>query len=191
MDKFKTATDCNICGKELVKEEFLDSLPVWLLDAGIDDYRYCGQSHKRCYYENKKTGFYEIKLKRVTEQEDKEKAKKVKKMHVLYKATTTEELPRRGKRSLSQNRRIQGCSSQCLQQQTQDKTQDGGNTSCISQLERLRRASPDAGNVAGQKRSCSMEKYITFTMGNLRFIDSLAFFLSSLEAVVKPTQRKI
>ena len=43
-EKFKTATDCHICGKGLVKEEFLDSLPVWPLDEGID--RYWGQSHK-------------------------------------------------------------------------------------------------------------------------------------------------
>ena len=74
-EKFKTAADCHICGKCLVQEEFLDSLPVWQLD----DYRYCGQSHKTCYYENKKTGLYEIKLKRVEEQADKEKAKKLRK----------------------------------------------------------------------------------------------------------------
>ena len=35
--EFRTATDCHICEKSLVKEEFLDSLPVWFLDAGIDD----------------------------------------------------------------------------------------------------------------------------------------------------------
>ena len=57
-EEFKTARDCHICGKSLVKEEFLDSLPVWQLDEGIDDYRYCGQSHKKCYYENKKTDLY-------------------------------------------------------------------------------------------------------------------------------------
>ena len=36
----------------------------------------------------------------------------------------------------------------------------------------------------------NMEKYITFTTGNLRFIDSLAFFLCSLEAVVKSTPKE-
>ena len=35
-EEFKTATNCHICGKSLVKEEFLDSLPVWQLDEGID-----------------------------------------------------------------------------------------------------------------------------------------------------------
>ena len=55
-EKFKTATYCHICGKGLVKEEFLDSLPVWLLDEAVDDYQYCGQSHKSCYYKEKKIG---------------------------------------------------------------------------------------------------------------------------------------
>ena len=27
--KFKNATDCHICNKSLIKDEFLDSLPVW------------------------------------------------------------------------------------------------------------------------------------------------------------------
>ena len=79
--KFKTASDCHICGNGLVDEEVLDSLPVWQLDEGIDDYRYCGQSHKRCNYENKKTSLYEKKLKRVEEQADKEKAKKLKNVY--------------------------------------------------------------------------------------------------------------
>ena len=36
----------------------------------------------------------------------------------------------------------------------------------------------------------NMEKYITFTLGNLRFIDSLTFLLSSLDAVVKSTPKE-
>ena len=53
----------------------MDSLPVWPPDEGIDDYRYWGQSHKSCYYKEKKSDFYLIKLKRVAEQADKAKAK--------------------------------------------------------------------------------------------------------------------
>ena len=34
------------------------------------------------------------------------------------------------------------------------------------------------------------EKYISFTMGSLKFIDSLAFLLSSLDAVVKSTPKE-
>ena len=35
-----------------------------------------------------------------------------------------------------------------------------------------------------------MEKYITFTMGNLKFIDSLSFLLSSLDNLAKSTPRE-
>lgn len=35
-----------------------------------------------------------------------------------------------------------------------------------------------------------MEKYISFSLGNLRFIDSLAFLLESLDSVVKATPRE-
>ena len=36
----------------------------------------------------------------------------------------------------------------------------------------------------------NMEKYISVTMGKLRFIDSLAFLLSSLDSVVKSTPKE-
>ena len=48
------------------------------LGEGIDDYPYWGQSHKRCFYTEKKSNFYPIKLKRVSEQEDKARAKRQK-----------------------------------------------------------------------------------------------------------------
>ena len=33
-EKFKSATDCHICNKSLIKDEFLDSLPVWSIEGG-------------------------------------------------------------------------------------------------------------------------------------------------------------
>ena len=54
-------------------------MPVWLLHEGIEDYCYWGQGHKICYYKDKKADIHQIKLKRVAQQEDKEKAKKLKK----------------------------------------------------------------------------------------------------------------
>ena len=61
-EKYKNATDCHICNKSLIKDEFLDSLPVWSIE-GVEDsensensekYTYCGQWHKKCYYIAKK-----------------------------------------------------------------------------------------------------------------------------------------
>ena len=45
--KHIAAVDCHICNKSLVKDLFLDSMPVHDNDTG----RYCGQSHRKCYYE--------------------------------------------------------------------------------------------------------------------------------------------
>ena len=44
-EKHKNATECHICNKSLIKEQFLDLLPVW-----NNEDCYCGQSHKKCFY---------------------------------------------------------------------------------------------------------------------------------------------
>ena len=45
-EKYKNAIECHICNNSLIKDEFLDSIPVCDHKRG----RYCGQSHKGCYY---------------------------------------------------------------------------------------------------------------------------------------------
>ena len=45
-ENHKIATECHICSESLYRDFFLDSLPVCNHDTG----RYCGQSHKMCYY---------------------------------------------------------------------------------------------------------------------------------------------
>ncbi|XP_078356312.1 uncharacterized protein LOC144641138 [Oculina patagonica] len=52
-EKFKNATDCHICEKSLIKDYFLDSLPVWKSEEG-SEYTYDGQWHKKCFYNAKK-----------------------------------------------------------------------------------------------------------------------------------------
>jgi len=37
-EKFKNANDCHVCNKSLIKDEFLDSMPIWNHDTGS----YCG-----------------------------------------------------------------------------------------------------------------------------------------------------
>ena len=44
--KQENATDCHTCGKSLFKEKFLDSISVYDHNSG----RYCGQSHRQCWY---------------------------------------------------------------------------------------------------------------------------------------------
>ena len=77
-EKFRTARDCHICGKDLIEAEFLDSLPVWLQNEEIDDNKCWGQSHKRCHYTEVKSGIHQIILNKEIDQADKEKAKEQK-----------------------------------------------------------------------------------------------------------------
>ena len=49
---FNKATHCHICEKALVKESFLDSVPVYDQNGG----RYCGQAHKRSCFKDKFIG---------------------------------------------------------------------------------------------------------------------------------------
>ena len=48
--KHRNAAECHICNKSLYRDQFLDSISVHNPDTG----NYCGQSHKRCYFETTK-----------------------------------------------------------------------------------------------------------------------------------------
>ena len=56
-EKYKNATDCHICNKSLIKDEFLDSLPVWRIEDGEGGEKcsYKGQGHKKCFYREQKS----------------------------------------------------------------------------------------------------------------------------------------
>ena len=53
-EKFKNATDCHICNKSLIKDDFLTSLPVFNIEEaseeGSEKCSYRGQWHKKCFY---------------------------------------------------------------------------------------------------------------------------------------------
>ena len=63
-EKFKNATDCHICNKSLIKDEYLDSLPVFKIEEGEEKCSYRGQWHKRCYYKVQKQQQEEQKIKK-------------------------------------------------------------------------------------------------------------------------------
>ena len=58
-EKFKNATDCHICNKSLIKDEFLDSLPVFNIEEKCS---YRGQWHKKCFYMAQKEQQWGIQL---------------------------------------------------------------------------------------------------------------------------------
>jgi len=51
---FKKATDCHICNKALIKDEFMDSLPVWNVEEAAEGekWSYWGQGHKKCFLQS-------------------------------------------------------------------------------------------------------------------------------------------
>jgi len=77
-ENFKNAADCYICNKSLIKDEFLDSLPVWNIEKageeGSEKLSYWGQGHQKCFYtaqkELKEEGGAPQYLKKLKEEED-------------------------------------------------------------------------------------------------------------------------
>ena len=63
-EKFKKAADCHVCNKNLIKDQFLDSLPDW--NNQTDSYG--GQSHKKCFYEAQKKWYFLRLRRRLTDQ---------------------------------------------------------------------------------------------------------------------------
>jgi len=77
-ENFKNAADCHICNKSLIKDEFLDSLPVWNIEKaseeeGGENWSYWGQGHKKCFYQAQQRVVQ--RLKRLTDKKDQMKAR--------------------------------------------------------------------------------------------------------------------
>ena len=73
--KYKNATDCHICNKSLIKDEFLDSSPVWSIEDGEGGEKcsYRGQGHKKCFYRAQKEQQWGIlKLQKLKDQKKKD-----------------------------------------------------------------------------------------------------------------------
>jgi len=71
-EKFKNATDCHICNRSLIKDEFLDYLPVWNIEEageeGSEKCSYWGQGHKKCFFiAQKEQQWWVQRLKRLTD----------------------------------------------------------------------------------------------------------------------------
>ena len=121
---FKRAADCHICNKSLIKEEFLDSLPVWNIEevseegsedaskeaskVGKEKWSYWGQGHKKCFYKEQKERKEQQKvvqrLKRLTDEKDQMKAKLQE--NCKFCGNTSEKLQRRRKGPLPHNGQV-------------------------------------------------------------------------------------
>jgi len=190
-ENFKNAADCYICNKSLIKDEFLDSLPVWNIEEegeeGGENLSYWGQSHKRCFYnaqkKRKEDGDEPQCLKRVKDEEDKRKAENQENCKYCEKPL----LQKNFRDAVKDHCHITG------------KFRGAAHSDCNMKL----RINPKTykipvvfHNPMSQQQkevNCianNMEKYITLSLGGLSFINSLNFLQGSLDSLVSATPKE-
>jgi len=123
--KFKAATECHICNESLVKAG-RDSFGMYDPNTGY----YCGQGHKRCYYEAMK-GFVGPRRERKPKGPDNEACV------YLQDPAAGKRIQRCSERPLPHNRKISRSRAQCLQPKAPHKAQNDANTSDLPQPEGL------------------------------------------------------
>ena len=183
--KFKSATDCHICNKSLIKDEFLDSLPVWSIEGG--------EGSEKCSYKGQWQWKF-LCLKKLTEKEDQLKAKLQKNCSFCRKTLLQKNFRDAVKDHCHITGRYRGAAhNECnLKLRINPKTYqipvmfhnlrgyDAHHLmQAISQLQK------EVKCIAN-----NMEKYVTFSVGNIRFIDSLNFLQASLDSLVSATPKE-
>ena len=197
--KFKSATDCHICNKSLIKDEFLDSLPVGSIEEdseGREKCSYKGQGHKKCFYKAQKEQQWGIlRLKRLTDKKDQLEAKKNQK-NCMFCGNPL--LQKNFRDAVKDHCHITGryrgaADNNCnLKLRINPKTyqipvvfQHLRGYDAHHLMQAMSQQQKDVKCVAN-----NMEKYITFSVGGLRFIDSFNFLQYSLDKLVSATPKK-
>ena len=205
---FKNADSCSICEKKLVKENFLDSLPVYTTGYITKKEKYRGQYHKRCFYEqlNQQSDLMEIMCNNATKEDDFEMIK-------LKKAGKDD------KQKAEKQTDCYTCKKPLLHKYYRDAVKDhchltgkyrgAAHSECNLKLKinpKTHQVPVVFHNLRGydahhlmqamanlnKEVKCvanNMEKYITFSVDGLRFIDSLNFLLASLDSLVEATPK--
>ena len=196
--KFKNATDCHICNKSLIKDEFLDSLPVWSIEGGEGSEKcsYRGQWHKKCFYiaqEEEKWGI--LRLKRLTDKKEQLEAKKQK--NCLFCGNSL--LQKNFRDAVKDHCHITGRYRGAAHNECNLKLRINPKTYQIPVVFHNLRGYDahhlmQAMSKLEKEVKCianNMEKYITFSVGNIRFIDSLNFLQASLDSLVSATPKEL
>ena len=187
--KFKSATDCHICNKSLIKDEYLDSLPVF--EDTAESY-YLGQYHKKCFYKAQKE--QQWVLKRLTDEMDQLEAESQENCNLCEKPLLQKNFRDAVKDHCHITGRYRGAAhNECkLKMRIKSKTDQipivfhnlrGYDAHHLMQaMSNLQKEVKCVAN--------NMEKYITFSVGGLRFIDSLNFLQGSLDSLVRATPKE-
>ena len=182
--KHRNAAECHICNKSLYKGPYLDSMEVYDPDSG----KYCGHGHRKCYYKaaNIRYGPHQIRKP---------------KEYIDYWIKRNQETclfcadplhVSNFKDSVKDHDHMTG------------KYRGAAHNKCNFKLKLNPKTMPipvifhnlkgydghllmqAMARVQGEIKciATNTEKYISFSLGNLRFIDSINFLLNSLENVV-------
>ncbi|KAL9951857.1 hypothetical protein ACROYT_G044596 [Oculina patagonica] len=191
-EKFKNATDCHICEKSLIKDYFLDSLPVWKSEEG-SEYTYDGQWHKKCFYNAKKehdSSF--LMLKRLTEEEHKEAAEEQDDCLCCGQPLLRQNFRDAVKDHCHITGKYRGAAHNACNLKMRIKPKTDQMPVVFHNLRgydahHLMQAMSKLSQATQKEVKCvanNMEKYITFSFGGLRFIDSLNFLQGSLDSLL-------
>jgi len=171
--KFKNATECHICRESLVKTGFRDEFDVYDPNTG----KYCGQSHKRCYYVLR--GFVGPRRERKPKGPDNEACIFCGKLLLVnnYRDAMKDHCHITAKyRAAAHN----DCNLKlCIKPQMVLIPVIFHNLKGYDGYLLMQAISRVIGQI-----NCilkNMEKYVYFSLGNLRFINSLNFMMSSLD----------
>ena len=183
--KYRNAGECHICNKSLYKDLYLDSMEVYDPDSG----QYCGQSHRRCYHQAAKNRYARREIRKPKDEIDQ--------WITINQETcllcSDPLLVPNFKDSVRNHDHMTG------------KYRGAAHNECNLKLKLNPKTTPipvifhnlkgydghllmqAMARVQGEIKCIptNTDKYISFSLGNLRFVDSVNFLLSSLDKLVK------
>ena len=183
--KYKAATHCHICNKGLVKEVYRDAMNVY--DPFTGECR--GQGHKRCYCKSVKHLESPLAKREPRDAIDIHNAKKQEKCILCNENLLVSNF----KDSVKDHDYMTGRYRGAAHNECNFKLKMNSKTAPIPVIfhnlkgydgHLLMQA---MARVQGEIKCIptNTEKYISFSLGNLRYIDSVNFLLSSLDKLVK------
>ena len=183
----KKATDCHICNKSLVKDSFLDSIPAHDPETG----KYCGQSHRRCCFTAMKSFTGPRRERQPKDAIDQWIAKSQETCLFCTELLLVKNFKDSVKDHDHMTGTYRGAAHKCnFKLKLNAKTAPipvifhnlkGYNGHLLMQA---------MARVQGEIKciATNTEKNISFSLGNLRFIDSVNFMQSSLDKLVKGSE---
>ena len=183
--KYRNAAECHICNKSLYKDLYLNSMEVFDPDSG----KYCGQSHRRCYHQAANNRYAPREIRKPKDAIDQWIT--INQETCLFCAESL--LVPNFKDSVRDHDHMT------------EKYRGAAHNECNFKLKLNPKTTPipvifhnlkgydghllmqAMARVQGEIKCIptNTEKYISFSLGNLRFIDSVNFLLSSLDKLVK------